>query len=115
MTPVLGPNSPAQVRYNKAHILTRNTVERSYGILKRRFPCLSLGMSCHVDNVSAIIVACCVLHNIALNLGDEEPPIDLEMVKLLKQLQIPENQEIVTGRSPAGFAKRNVLISNYFH
>ncbi|GFX02197.1 nuclease HARBI1 [Trichonephila clavipes] len=55
-------------RYNKSHVLTRNTIERKYGILKRRFPCLSIGLNCHIDRVPAIVVACCVLHNLCIRL-----------------------------------------------
>lgn len=27
-----------------AHIYTRNTIERAFGVLKKRFPCLSFGL-----------------------------------------------------------------------
>lgn len=32
------PEDPPQVRYNRAQIKTRNIVERTFGIWKRRFP-----------------------------------------------------------------------------
>ena len=31
-------------RYNAAHIQTRNTVERAFGVMKRRFPCVKYGL-----------------------------------------------------------------------
>ncbi|XP_044764246.1 putative nuclease HARBI1 isoform X2 [Coccinella septempunctata] len=39
-TPVLNPGTEAERRYNQAHIKTRNCIERCFGVLKRRFPCL---------------------------------------------------------------------------
>ncbi|CAH1380002.1 unnamed protein product [Tenebrio molitor] len=39
LTPVLNPINASQEAYNTAHIATRNTVERFFGVLKRRFPC----------------------------------------------------------------------------
>ncbi|GFX21388.1 putative nuclease HARBI1, partial [Trichonephila clavipes] len=67
LTPFGNPRSLSEARYYKSHVLTRNTIERKYGILKRRFPCLSIGLNCHIDRVSAIVVAC-VLHNLCIRL-----------------------------------------------
>jgi len=44
LTPVASPQTEAQQRYNFAHIQTRNVVERAFGVVKRRFPCLRLGL-----------------------------------------------------------------------
>ncbi|GFW15556.1 retrovirus-related Pol polyprotein from transposon 297 [Trichonephila clavipes] len=68
LTPFGNPRSLSEARYNKSHVLTRNMIERKYGILKRRFPCLSIGLNCHIDRVPAIVVACCVLHNLCIRL-----------------------------------------------
>ncbi|GFX44414.1 transposon Tf2-11 polyprotein [Trichonephila clavipes] len=56
LTPFGNPRSLSEARYNKSHVLTRNAIERKYGILKRRFPCLSIGLNCHIDRVPAIVV-----------------------------------------------------------
>ena len=50
LTPIAAPTSPAEQRYNYAHIQTRNTIERAFGVLKRRFPCLRLGLRVKVVN-----------------------------------------------------------------
>ncbi|GFQ79343.1 nuclease HARBI1 [Trichonephila clavata] len=78
LTPFGNPRTLAEVRYNKSHVLTRNTIERNYGILKR-FPCLSIGLNCNIERVPAIIVACCVLHNLCIRLDDPEPPADSQI------------------------------------
>lgn len=40
-------------------------MERTIGIWKRRFPCLSLGMRTKLQTTAAVIVATAVLHNMA--------------------------------------------------
>lgn len=70
LTPFLNPRTPAEERYNRAHVATRNTIERVFGILKRRFPCLFSGLRNKIDLVLIIIVACAILHNIAIDLNE---------------------------------------------
>lgn len=61
--------------YQRAHISTRNVVERFNGIWKKRFPCLWIGMRFrNLQTALNTIVATAVLHNICLDLGDTEPP-----------------------------------------
>nr|CAD7577979.1 unnamed protein product [Timema californicum] len=49
--------------YNESQIQTRNVAGRTYGVWKRRFPLLSLGMRVHIQLAQNIIVATAVLHN----------------------------------------------------
>ena len=44
MTPLLNVRNAEENLYNESQIRTRNCVERSYGVWKRRFPILSLGV-----------------------------------------------------------------------
>ncbi|XP_064643088.1 putative nuclease HARBI1 [Lineus longissimus] len=44
LTPFHNPVDAASIRYNDAHIATRSAVERVFGIWKRRFPCLKMGL-----------------------------------------------------------------------
>jgi len=44
LTPISTPITAAEQRYNAAHILSRNVVERAFGVVKRRFPCLRYGL-----------------------------------------------------------------------
>ncbi|GFX51208.1 putative nuclease HARBI1 [Trichonephila clavipes] len=118
LTPFGNPRSLSEARYNKSHVLTRNMIERKYGILKRRFPCLSIGLNCHIDRVPAIVVACCVLHNLCIRLEDPEPPADPHIEALVRQLEL-ENEDATLSfetraRCPAGFAKRNIIVTIFF-
>ncbi|KAJ1109612.1 hypothetical protein NDU88_006972 [Pleurodeles waltl] len=69
LTPVRNPRTRAEERYNEAHGPTRRITERTFGLLKARFRCLHLtGGSLYYSpkKVCQIIVACCILHNLAL-------------------------------------------------
>ncbi|XP_063215794.1 putative nuclease HARBI1 [Bacillus rossius redtenbacheri] len=79
LPPLRNPVTEEQNLFNESLIRTRNTVERQYGVMKRRFPVLALGIRLHLETVEAVIVACAVMHNIALQKGEEEPPQDPEL------------------------------------
>ena len=61
LTPIINPQTPPERRYNYSHSRTRNTVERSFGVWKRRFACLSLDLRIKVETVLALAI----LRNIA--------------------------------------------------
>jgi nuclease HARBI1 len=78
LTPVLNSTTAAELRYNKSHIRTCNTVERAIGLLKTRFRCLHKSGGCLLsppDRCAKIITACCVLHNICIKNSVPEPEI----------------------------------------
>lgn len=67
MTPVMGQNLAAsEVRYNNAHAKTRNTVERTFGVLKSRMRCLDASggtLLYSAPKACKIITACVILNN----------------------------------------------------
>ena len=72
MNPIRNPATAPERRYNSSHAKTRNVVERAFGIMKKRFPCLQM-LRTKLRNSLTIIVAVSVLHNIALMRGDPQP------------------------------------------
>ncbi|KAJ1180573.1 hypothetical protein NDU88_005794 [Pleurodeles waltl] len=69
LTPVRNPRTRAEERYNEAHGRTRRVIERNFGLLKTRFRCLNMtggSLFYSPKKVCQIIVACCMLHNLAL-------------------------------------------------
>ncbi|KAJ1182105.1 hypothetical protein NDU88_007300 [Pleurodeles waltl] len=69
LTPVRNPRTRAEERYNEAHGRTRRIIERTFGLLKARFQCLHMTGGClfySPKKVCQIIVACRMLHNLAL-------------------------------------------------
>ncbi|XP_062596160.1 putative nuclease HARBI1 [Saccostrea cucullata] len=67
MTPYNNTNDVRyRERYNSAHCRTRVLIEQTYGILKRRFPCLSVCLRTKPERACQYVVACVVLHNIGI-------------------------------------------------
>lgn len=75
-TPLLRTTSIKEERYNSAHIATRNTIERCFGVLKQRFRCLLDGLRISLPNAKILIVALAVLHNIAIQEKESIPEQD---------------------------------------
>lgn len=73
-TPLINPHGPAEERYNNCHTATRSTVERLFGIWKRRFSCLRRQLANRIATTTYIISACAVLHNIAVKCREQLPP-----------------------------------------
>ncbi|KAM7301071.1 putative nuclease HARBI1 [Ixodes scapularis] len=76
MTPFADPGKAGSPhdRYNKAHIKTRNSIERAFGVWKRRFPCLDMRLQHKPERSAGIITACAALHNLGRQLLDPCPP-----------------------------------------
>ncbi|XP_018362904.1 PREDICTED: putative nuclease HARBI1 [Trachymyrmex cornetzi] len=74
LTPVLRPQSDAELRYNTAHKRTRVTIEQLFGMWKRRFPCLYYSLRTKLSTSVAIICATAVLHNICIQHKLDEIP-----------------------------------------
>ena len=111
MTKLLHVTTPAENLYNESIIRTRNVVERQYGVWKRRFPILKLGMRLKMPTILTIIVATAVLHNIAIDANDDLPEDDLDVDENNDEDVKPQNQE---NHQTAIIARRQ-LIENYFN
>ncbi|CAL1403100.1 unnamed protein product [Linum trigynum] len=84
----------AEEYYNIKHSSARNVVERIFGVLKMRFAILRNATWFTPEQVSRIVIACCIIHNfikkeygvdeIERNYQDEEPEqipsIDVETI-----------------------------------
>lgn len=107
LTPILNPQTIGEENYNKSHITTRNTVERCIGVWKRRFPCIHKGITLRkMDTILKVIVATAVLHNIAIELEEEEPMLDLNI-----GFDIPEVAEV---HGQQDFSVRTSLVNTVF-
>ena len=79
LTPFRNPASLAQRRYNSAHRRSGITVERMFGLWKRRFPCLKMTLTTKLATTLSIIIATAVLHNCAMSMNEPEwEEIDIE-------------------------------------
>lgn len=90
MTPVSSSSDAHEEACSFSHAATRNTVERAFRVLKRRFSYLGKKIRTKLETTQAIIVASFVLHDIAVQ----------------TRLVIPEEEGEVQG-NPANHALQN--------
>ena len=101
-------NTPKKSRFNKKHVSTRNVIERSFGVLKRRWQCLLSAMELNLLNVVDVISACFILHNICI---DRNEPLDDEeqLVSMYEEVYGDVDGGAMDG-GEEGVAIRNLLI-----
>ena len=58
--------------FNLRHAQLRNIVERIFGVLKERFKILTLPRFFKMDSQVKVVAALCVLHNILVNITEED-------------------------------------------
>jgi hypothetical protein len=114
MTPFLDPNTAGQRRYNRTHKKTRCLVERAIGQWKRRFNCLHGKLRYTPNKACAIISACAMLQNIAI---DRRLP-DFEEEEVHHQPQPDEDgddvENIVQFGRRNGAAARDYIVQQHF-
>lgn len=109
LTPILEPRTEKERNFNASHIRTRNCVERAFGVLKRRFACLSIPLRTKLRNTKRIVMACVVLHNIAVS----------RRVAVLDEFQLEEApldliEDEVIHHAGDGMQVRNSIIQRWF-
>lgn len=88
-------------------------VERTFGIWKRRFPCLSKGLTTKLVTSTTIVVACTVLHNLSLIFKDILEEEEEEANNANIDEDIFEN-DLPHWQPGEGFIVREVLIERLF-
>lgn len=112
MTPVSFPANAHERAYNYSHSQTRNTIERAFGVLKRRFGYLGKKIRTHLDTTKTIVVACAVLHNIAVIARLVLPQYGRDINVIVNNIPnevLPQRQGNVEGR-----VKRQQIIRDFF-
>ena len=108
LTPVLRPRREEERRYNASHIRTRNSVERCFGVLKRRFLCLEGKLRYSENFCCKIILACAILHNFAI----ENDGIDFE--NEFENELAPDEVNDIPNNNQHGNAYRTIFINRHF-
>nr|XP_005159262.1 putative nuclease HARBI1 [Danio rerio] len=104
LTPYPEPEQGPQQRFNVAHCKTRGRVEMTIGLLKARFQCLR-HLRVTPERACDIIVACVVLHNIAIFRGEPHPAL---------HIQAPEEDPIHPADFQDGRVVRDLICHNSF-
>ncbi|XP_017875626.1 putative nuclease HARBI1, partial [Ceratina calcarata] len=110
MTPLANPRTDEERTYNNIHTRTRQIVERTFGVWKRRFPCLSRGLTTQLLCSTTTVVACAVLHNMSLIFRDILPEEEENDVDMTEEPQAPAVEE----EHASGLAAREALINRMF-
>lgn len=128
MTPLNNATTKAERDYNDVHAQARNVVERSFGLLKKRFPILG-DDSCtkqSLKNALVTIMACFLLHNfLRLNRDDtsfgnehdfpEVPPPPPRTAAAGGDCAMADNgDKSIDDDAAAGFARRQQIIDSHF-
>ena len=90
LTPVLFPRNEAERKYNEAHAVTRSVVERSFGVLKKRFGVLHCEIRLCPKKACKVIGACFILHNMALNFGEKSEANGIN--EEARELEVPTSE-----------------------
>ena len=108
MGAVAHPANPHEEAYNASHIKTRNTIERAFGVLKRRFAYLGMKVRVKLSTVKAVIVSAMILHNIAVKtrLLLQEEDLALPVEEMYRGNVVDDNAQ--------GNRKRQRIIQEYF-
>ncbi|RWS20268.1 putative nuclease HARBI1-like protein [Leptotrombidium deliense] len=112
MTPLANPTSPAEKRYQISHTKTRNVIERTFGAWKAKFYCLHIPLRISLKNTLNVIVACGVLWNFLINIGDEitENSFACDLPEDVNEAELNQS----ANNDNRGTAKRCLLIDRYF-
>uniref|UniRef100_A0A915HXG9 DDE Tnp4 domain-containing protein n=1 Tax=Romanomermis culicivorax TaxID=13658 RepID=A0A915HXG9_ROMCU len=96
LTPDPNPTTAEEKHCNVAHAATGSVIERLNGMLKRGFPCSSSKLQYSPKKCGPIIIACAVLYNLALDMGES----NIEEPILEDQNDIQENQNEIHQNYP---------------
>ncbi|KZS08263.1 F14D2.9-like protein, partial [Daphnia magna] len=120
LTPYAVPSNEPERRFNVAHKKSRCVIERFFGMVKRRFPALFFGIRMQPGRACRVIMACFILHNIALSRRQPDFDDDIAVNHFEEQDydNQPDRQENLAQAAlrlrRQGFEKRNRMTLNDF-
>lgn len=114
MTPFLNPQTPAEMRFNRAHKKTRNKIECAFGVWKKRFPVLSTPIRLKLTSVPYIILSTAVLHNFARRHNDYDYSEDSLSTEIEMSDSVSEIHSQYQLDSETGRGHRNHIVQMHF-
>lgn len=110
MTPYVDSDhlNPKEQEYNRRHLSAVSTIYKAVGVLKARYNRLKLLQMQHLAQCSIAIKACCILHNICVQVSDVDTYCVDEVPPLTTVPHI-NSESNVTGEN-----KRSVIANSLF-
>ncbi|EPB66503.1 hypothetical protein ANCCEY_14407 [Ancylostoma ceylanicum] len=105
-------NQRIKDRYTNAVCAGRAVVERAIGALKRQFFMLHLELRYEPERCAKIIIACCALRNVCIELKEPEFELQRPVEEEIDDFFIQDNE--APRDSAAGAAMRQHIIDTYF-
>ncbi|XP_048845582.1 putative nuclease HARBI1 [Brienomyrus brachyistius] len=109
LTPFYHPCSEEERRFNEAHGVAHSVIERTICCMKKRWRCLDRSggvLIYHPTKVCNIVIACCVLHNLAQRHNLPLPePLNIEMDDIAVE-PLPEPADLSAVRLRVDVCKR---------
>ena len=101
-----------QELFNHRHVSLHNVIERSFGVLKKRFPIIYGATEPHYDvaTVTEIVIVCCILHNYLMGVDPNEKLINKVDCDLLSQTR--EIEETYNRHNDDEDVRQGVAIRN---
>lgn len=96
LTPLRTCSTAEQRLYNQAQIATRNPIERVFGVWKRRFPVLAMGLHLNLTTIQSVMVATAILHNICCLQNELEPPPLEDFIEEQVQYTFQADQQLLS-------------------
>ncbi|CAL1400844.1 unnamed protein product [Linum trigynum] len=109
-----GPKNAKEL-FNHRHASLRNSIERCFGVVKKRFPIIGTGMEPQYsfDTTTNIILACCIIHNFLMGVDPDEQliaEVDRELARIQRQNE-PQCEE----ESRVGVELRDSIAEHMWH
>ena len=102
--------TPAEERFNKAHKKTRQKVECSFGILKKRYACLEK-LRLEPEVAVAVIKTCVILHNLSIQATPIEDDEIEEIMREIEDRQDDGFEPLINAGDGEGLMRRAALVA----
>ena len=90
-----GPQNAKEL-FNHQHASLRNVIERSFEVLKKRFPIIAGVIEPYYsfEIMTDIVLACCILHNFLMGVDiDESLIVEVDQELIQRDIDRPQSQQ----------------------
>ena len=108
------PPQNSRELFNLRHSSLRTSIERAFGVLKKRFPIIASGTEAqyHIETQCEIVLACCILHNFLMGVDPNEElilEVDRELMEREHEIENPPRSATQDADNMEGERIRNAI------